>query len=427
MAFSTKKNIGFTQAVLLIGLIGSTAGADEQNNILIKQVLPERGQAIVQTNSSVNVGSELIATFKDGKQCPLKVLKSNGNLSTIDTSTCKAANDLVAGQSLELSLFENDHQSAEPTQRPIPGKAPVYFQEYERDLTDIQYQPPAGKSVVLIQYSKSLATNVYNITNSGSTLNNQSLSTETYNALYGYGFSKYFGAGLGFGYAPTSISTNAYGAGSSLSGQTLSYNSMGITNPFLQIQHRLEEQDDSAFNTDLILSYSPNIGTANSATTKTTGNTTRGGDLTTLGFAFGRKFPKVAYSIGIGFQMYGASTSTNPDTNVQSQSNTRNQFNFSSSIQWRTNERLSILGAVYSGNFSSSTSSTPGSSTVTINNFNQTALELAALFSIVPNQYVIKLDYQNAFQTAITGTVGSTGINGTTSSSLYGLSLLTEF
>jgi hypothetical protein len=77
---------------------------------VIKQVLPQRNQAMVEYTGDLSVGTDLIATFEDGKQCSLKISKVVGALATVDTSMCKTASDLVVGQKLDQSLFENTPQ-----------------------------------------------------------------------------------------------------------------------------------------------------------------------------------------------------------------------------------------------------------------------------------------------------------------------------
>ena len=89
----------FSLALLLA--IGSAVHAAE--GYTIKQLLLNRNRVVVE-GAGMQVGQELIATFRNGSQCALKVTAVQGRIANADTSECSGAQYLTAGQSVERNL-----------------------------------------------------------------------------------------------------------------------------------------------------------------------------------------------------------------------------------------------------------------------------------------------------------------------------------
>lgn len=108
----------FQAIFILFSPLASAQAASDA--VVIKQLRLDR-QRLVVSGGSLKEGADLMATFKDGKQCPLKIVKAKGNLASVDTAGCDRASELVVGQKLEASVSINESGPTE-SQRSYPSR-----------------------------------------------------------------------------------------------------------------------------------------------------------------------------------------------------------------------------------------------------------------------------------------------------------------
>ncbi len=92
------------RSILFFILLLSNFASAADDAFTIKQLLIERDRVVVSFKGELSEGAELVASFKDGKQCLLTVTTVKDKLANLSTSTCKLASDLVVGQKLERSM-----------------------------------------------------------------------------------------------------------------------------------------------------------------------------------------------------------------------------------------------------------------------------------------------------------------------------------
>ncbi len=141
-----------------------------------------------------------------------------------------------------------------------------------------------------------------------------------------YGVIDNLEIGLGIGYQLSGKESYAYGPFSSFNGKNVTLKESGIINPSLNSHYRLFSQAEKFSNVDLLISYTPKIGTSKNATASISGNniTTNIGNAIdpnsnlSLGINFGKKYTNMAWRIGVREQLYssGKSEDVNDSTST---------------------------------------------------------------------------------------------------------------
>jgi hypothetical protein len=121
--------------------------AAQEQTYQIKQLHLDKNRAIVTSTQELREGSDLLATFANGKQCSLSVTASKDGIANVDTSKCANANDLVVGQKLEPSLLIDDTKKAEPT--PIQPTAETPVKDAKKDSSESTSRRIRGSAYLL--------------------------------------------------------------------------------------------------------------------------------------------------------------------------------------------------------------------------------------------------------------------------------------
>ncbi len=380
---------------LLMILFSAAAFAQSKGQIVIKQLLLDHSRVVVRFTGSLQPGADLVANFKNGSQCSLKVSAVRGAYADIDTSSCEFASNLVVGQRLERSLAV---ENFEPVPHPAPSVDPIKPAEgkkvtsqggYKRNLTDIQYLPEPRKFIASLGYSNTTTT--VSLVNGSSQLVTDSNETAgSVNALFAAGITKQLALGVGLGWVPSDSTQDTYGPGSTLNGQNQTFVSTGLQDPYFGFQYRMVEQNPGPLTLDLYLSYSPNMITSKSATAQTNGTSARGGDLTKATLALDRKGKGYEFSFQYENDLYGPAASSETF-------------------------------------FGSEKTTSAGSPDVTLSTYQQTSFGLDGIQEIIPHRLTLDLDFTKAFQTTVNGVTGSTTFNDATAQFIWSLALTAKF
>lgn len=284
-----------------------------------------------------------------------------------------------------------------------------------RELTDLQYQTPAQKFSLEVDYNRAnTSANAYQASDGAQILGSTNTSDlADLQLAYGVTQNLMIGVVTGFAFDDNNAESN------------VTVHSTGFSNPALLAQYRLVEQEKQAVNLDLLVSYSPNIGSAKIASSQENGNQLRGGDLSTLSLTLGQKFTSWSYALSVMTQFYGSATATNTTTNVQTSTNSYNQTQLLALFQWKANEKFLLQGGA-GLLMTSSEGTTTSFDTTSVNSYNQGIFEIAALVPFTP-QYALKLGYEGALQTKMAGSSNGVPLNYQYSGSVLDLSLLMEF
>lgn len=354
--------------VLIAGLIGSSlALAQEQSDLgRIRQVLPGRNRAVVQLQSAqtANLNDELIATFKDGKQCALRVLDMKAGIVLVDTSDCSRADDLVVGQAVEKSLFIDSTATA-----PQPMPTPQSVQAVSRDkvaekatptpidktfselavegmrITDIAFRPLAHQFLIEPSLSFSSAELDASVELSGqkSKFYDQTGIGNELSLSLAYGITDYFAIKTNIDYLIKASNEIRYGPASVNNGDWYRTNASGIRDPSFEISFRVPNLHADGASVDLTLSHTPRLVEAESATRTTEGNGGRGGTRTEIGVLSAKKLKFLELGLSFRYLILGARTvkvSDGSDTSHTTGGNTLRisglaQFNLSPEVLFR--------------------------------------------------------------------------------------------
>jgi hypothetical protein len=157
----------------------------------------------------------------------------------------------------------------------------------------------------------------------------------TINESLGYGLMDNLELSLGLGYQISDETKLKYGPASTSNGTTDTYKEKGITTPSLNVKYRVITQTSAFANGDIVLSYSPKIGTSKDGVQSKDGNALRDSSLLIAGFDLGKKYTDMAWRFGFKGNFYGSGKSEDADSS--SSTTTRDSYSeiiFDGSWQW---------------------------------------------------------------------------------------------
>lgn len=428
--------------ILLTLAFSAPIFAQEAAKYQIRQLIVERNRAVIEFSGPLSEGQDLIASFSDSKQCPLKVVKVKGNLANLDTSLCARADDLQVGQTLEVSLALDEAKPAEPEALTVSASSPKAtvkkdepiieppLDENKRDIFDLQFLPEQNKIVVALQYLILKSDLSATLDSSGKQIMDETVNSQQMNLAFSFGFTKELAASINFGYLIKSTSDTTFGPGSTLNGQESRVGALGYTDPTIGIKYRILEMDSRGAIGDLIVSYSPKSTSRTLGTNMSDGNGVRGGDLTSLAFEIGQKLPKISYDAHIGFNFFGATTAYNVDNSSRSDNSSFDQVVISLSGQFVLTDQLFVRAGLAENFFSSVTQSYPGSSgssDLNIDAYNQRTIGVGLCGVAIPDRLLFSLGYTKDFDADLSGGQGSSSLSGRTSDSATMLTVVGQF
>jgi hypothetical protein len=204
----------------------------------------------------------------------------------------------------------------------------------ENNIYDLMYLSKKGKFSSETSYN-SISTDDRALTIGTSNLFTMSHKNSTINESLGYGLMDNLELSLGLGYQISDETKLKYGPASTSNGTTDTYKEKGITTPSLNVKYRVITQTSAFANGDIVLSYSPKIGTSKDGVQSKDGNALRDSSLLIAGFDLGKKYTDMAWRFGFKGNFYGSGKSEDADSS--SSTTTRDSYSeiiFDGSWQW---------------------------------------------------------------------------------------------
>lgn len=233
----------------------------ESSRMTIKQLMIERNRAVVESSQPLQVGSELIATFPEQKQCALKVVAVDDKLANVDTSSCARAADLIVGQSLDPSLAIKEEVKLPPPivtpKAPEEPRSAVNYEELRRELTDLQYMPSQKQWAVVFGYQQSSSDTRTDIKSNGKQITDVKTERDSLGGSLYFGLAKELAMSVGWGWVTNGSTETAYGPGSIFNGIDTKVRFGGYTDPSIGFKYRVTEMNHYNVITDVTSSAIP--------------------------------------------------------------------------------------------------------------------------------------------------------------------------
>jgi hypothetical protein len=424
--------------LLQVGLLffSFCAFADEVNQIQIRQLMVERNRAVVESKAPLKEDAELIATFPDQKQCPLKVITAKENLANVDTGGCARASELKIGQTLEPSLALEEKLPAPallPVPPPPPGNHAVEKsrssepENVKREITDLQYMPEFGKLGMALQFEQRKSEVIASLNSNGKQIYDDNNTQEQMNGEIDFGLTKELSGALGWGWVTRGTDDTVYGPGSTLNGLDSKTQNLGYIDPVIALKYRVTEMGTYNSTTDLIFAYSPKVASKTLGTLNSNGNGVRGGDVIALAAEVGQKYSMFSYVTHLGVSIYGTETAYNVDTSAKSTISSYNQAAVSIAGQFRASDKILFRLGLDESYWSSQTASAPGVPDVNIDSYVQTTLGIAVVGEIMPNACSLFVNFSKSLDASLTGNTGGVDLKGTANGSNLTVTLAGQF
>jgi hypothetical protein len=424
-------------ALFLCLLPMPTLAADE-STYLIRQLLLEKNRIVVSFSGNLAEGADLIATFANGKQCLLRIVKVKEKLANADTSLCANSSDLVVGQKLEISLSVEDltepPQPATPVEPQVirPMEAPTEknlpeIRSSNREITDLQYLPAKGVVSADLAFKKSKGVSDLSIKGSGQSLVFGEVRTDSIAAELSYGITNQFVIRLGLGWTLKSETTSSFGPASIIPGEVHSSKSSGMEDPIYAINYRLSEQSNGIGKVDFLLGYSPSYKKHKSETELKDGDVYRGGDLAMAGIRLGQQLGRFSHYFQIQANLYGESSSYDAVTNEQTKESSHSVTLISLAGQIQASDRTFLRGEITEALYSSTKFKSPGADDSSVESFNQTNLTAEILAVLIPKHFAVAFAAGRDLNVNVGARSGTLGLQANTYETALAFRAIAEF
>ncbi len=338
--------------ILAAALLGSSPFAMAAGpTFVVKQLQLARQRVVVESSAEIEPGTELIATFRNGSQCTLRITAAQGHLANADVSECASAQSMVAGQQLERSLFVEENPRPRPPKNsgmnnPSAPASPKWTPHAAppRGLTDLQYMPRAGQFALGVGLGFNQKKTSISLSPGNDKVTDTTVESYTTSAEFIYAPVDRFAFGVVTSYLVGSTSNTSFGPGSAADGTKLKTKADGLQDPTIKAIYRLTEQDTVPVIVDFTGAYSPNSGKQKVGNTTSRGTGYRGSDLFSLGVELGTKYPSYSIAGGLNLSFYGTGNAVEATSGVGTPRSGMNVYTLHIDGQVEVGERLFLRG-----------------------------------------------------------------------------------